>query len=111
MEQLHLDEVTVSKYWTPRHIDVTDAPISYAKPKASWLERLDQHRPLVPIDSRDRAARRALNTHRVVSALEILELPPLEPAAAPPPAKPPFHIPDLFEPMRTLLRRRTHVSE
>jgi hypothetical protein len=110
MEQLHLDEVIVSKYWTPGHIDVTNAPIHYAKPKASWLERLDKHRPLVPIDSRDRATRRALNANLVVSALEIMELPPLEPAP-PGPAKPTFRIPDLLEPMRALLRRRTHVPE
>lgn len=72
------DVVAVSRYWTPAHVDVTFAPLNYAKPKAGWLERLQEMRLLAPIDDTDRARRRALHRRTVVEATEVRALPPIE---------------------------------
>jgi hypothetical protein len=78
MERLEMSEVTaVSRYWTPQHLDVTDAPLAYARPKATWIEGLERLRPLVKIDSDDRMRRRRAQTHAVVDPTEIPVLPPL----------------------------------
>jgi hypothetical protein len=70
--------VAVSRYWTPRHIDVTDAPLRYAQPKPDWLNRLPAARVIVKIDETDRMRRRARHSHTVVNPVEILPLPRIE---------------------------------
>lgn len=71
------DVVAVSRYWTPNHIDMTYAPVEYARNKPSWIDRLDDHQPLVRIDSRDRAKRRAMHSSVRVTPEEIRPLPPV----------------------------------
>lgn len=77
MDGSRFGEVTaVSRFWTPQHVDVTDAPLRYAEPKPSWIERAA--RPArAPIDERDRAVRRRMSSHAVVEATEIPVLPPI----------------------------------
>ena len=59
MESMRLGEtVMVSRFWTPDHIDLTDVPMTYARPKATWIDHLDQHRRFKAIDERDRLFRR-----------------------------------------------------
>jgi hypothetical protein len=77
----------VSRYWTPQHLDVTDVPLTYARPKATWIEGFERLRPLVKIDTDDRMRRHRVQTHAVVDPAEIPVLPPLvvaERAAAAP---------------------------
>jgi hypothetical protein len=51
MEPMRLGEtVMVSRYWTPDHIDVTAAPMTYARPKALWIEQLDKRRRFEALD-------------------------------------------------------------
>lgn len=79
MDSLKIGEVVaVSRYWTPKHVDVTSAPLNYAKPKAAWLKRLQTLRLLVPVDDADRMRRRALNRRTIVDPTEIRQLPPLD---------------------------------
>lgn len=67
----------VSRYWTAAHLDVTDVPLAYAPPKASWIDGFYRLRPLVKIDSGDRMARLRQQTHSIVKPEEIPRLPPL----------------------------------
>ena len=73
----HGNPVEVSAHWTPQHLDVTDAPLRYAPPKADWTEEFDRLRPFVRSDAADRMARRRLQTRAVVDPAEITVLPPL----------------------------------
>jgi hypothetical protein len=57
----------VSTYWTPEHLDVTDAPSTYAPPKPSWLEGFDALREHVTTTSEDRMLRRRLQEHSLVT--------------------------------------------
>lgn len=85
MDGMRYGEVTaISRYWTPQHRDVTDEPLPYAAPKPSWLDNIARHGALAPIDARDRALRRRMNTHAVVEPNEIVVLPHIVPAAAQP---------------------------
>jgi hypothetical protein len=85
VESLRITElVAVSRYWTPAHIDVTDAPLVYAKPKGDWLTRLPH--PLAPVDDADRFRRRAVSSRLIVDTAEIPELPELD---LPPVEEPP----------------------
>jgi hypothetical protein len=78
MERLDMTEVTaVSRYWTPDHLDVTNVPATYARPKATWIEGFERLKPLVPIDAHDRMTRRRIQSHAVVDPTEIPVLPPL----------------------------------
>jgi hypothetical protein len=109
MESLDLGEVAaVSPYWTEKHIDVTHAPLAYAKPKSSFLEGLDSYRPLVRIDSRDRQARRAMNTLARTTAIEIRALPPVAVLAAEPETIV-LARPSLVQSVKGLLRRRAQT--
>jgi hypothetical protein len=77
----------VSAYWTPQHLDVTDAPVRYAGPKATWIDEFERLRPFVRTDADDRMARRRVQTRAVVDSAEIMPLPPVA-APAPPHAGP-----------------------
>ncbi len=82
MDSLRISELSaVSRYWTPSHLDVTDAPVTYAKPKPPWLERLPRVQRLTAIDDADRFRRRMINDRLEIEPNEIPELPPLETAA------------------------------
>ena len=67
----------VSARWTPQHLDVTDAPLTYAAPKAPWIDGFQKLRPRVVTDAGDRMARRREHTRAVVDPAEITVLPPL----------------------------------
>jgi hypothetical protein len=83
MELRHREEITeVSRYWTPAHLDVTNIPLAYAPPKATWVDGYRRLRPLLAIDSLDRLARHRMTSHAVVDPTEITVLPPL--VVAPP---------------------------
>ena len=85
MESMRLGEaVMVSKYWTPAHIDVTDVPMTYARPKAAWIDKLAQHPRYKALDERDRLFRRRSHTSAFIDPAEITVLPPLRfaPSAA-----------------------------
>jgi hypothetical protein len=73
----HGNPVEVSARWTPQHLDVTDAPLRYAPPKADWTEEFDRLRPFVRSDVVDRMARRRAQTRAIVDPAEITVLPPL----------------------------------
>ena len=73
----HGNPVEVSAHWTPQHLDVTDAPLRYAPPKADWTTEFDRLRPFVRSDASDRMARRRLQTRAIVDPAEITVLPPL----------------------------------
>ena len=78
----HGNPLEVSARWTPQHLDVTDAPLPYAKPKAAWIDGFERLRPLVVTDAGDRMARRREHTRAIVDPAEITVLPPL-PRAVP----------------------------
>jgi hypothetical protein len=73
----HVESNAVSPYWTPQHLDVTDAPLTYAPPKAAWIDGFTRLRPLVRTDADDRLARRRQQTRSIVEPGEIPVLPPL----------------------------------
>jgi hypothetical protein len=73
----HGNPLEVSAYWTPQHLDVTDAPLAYAAPKAAWIDGFDRLRPLMRTDVDDRMARRRVQSHAIVDPAEITVLPPL----------------------------------
>ncbi len=78
MESMRLGEaVMVSKYWTPDHIDVTDVPMTYARPKAAWIDRLDKRGRFKSLDEGDRLLRRRSHTSAFIDPAEITVLPPL----------------------------------
>ncbi len=77
----HGNPLEVSARWTPQHLDVTDAPLRYAAPKAPWIDDFQKLRPRVVTDAGDRMARRREHTRAIVDPAEIAVLPPL-PAAA-----------------------------
>ncbi len=86
MELRRHEEITeVSRYWTPEHLDVTYVPMTYARPKATWIEGYERLRPRVTSDSSERLARRRMSTHAVVDPAEITVLPALQSA---PPERP-----------------------
>ena len=73
----HGNQLEVSARWTPQHLDVTDAPLRYAAPKAAWIDGFERLRPLVVTDAGDRMARRREHTRAIVDPAEITVLPPL----------------------------------
>jgi hypothetical protein len=73
----HGNPLVVSAYWTPQHLDVTDAPLAYAAPKAAWIDGFDRLRPVMRTDVDDRMARRRVQSHAIVDPAEITVLPPL----------------------------------
>ena len=77
----------VSVYWTPQHVDVTDAPLRYASPKADWVDGYWRLRSAVVTDAGDRMVRRRAHTRAVVDPTEITVLPPIV-VRAPEPRKP-----------------------
>ncbi len=76
----HGNPLEVSASWTPEHVDVTDAPLRYAAPKAAWIDGYQRLRPFVRSDADDRMARRRIQTHAIVDLAEIMPLPPIVPA-------------------------------
>jgi hypothetical protein len=84
----HGNPLEVSARWTPQHLDVTNAPLRYAPPKAAWFDRFEKLRPLVVTDAGDRMARRRMHSRAVVDPAEITVLPPLQPPAAATPESP-----------------------
>ena len=70
----HGNPVEVSAHWTPQHLDVTDVPLRYAAPKATWIDGFDRLRPLVNSDAGDRMARRRVQTRAIVDPAEITVL-------------------------------------
>jgi len=70
------DLTAVSRYWTPNHLDVTDVPMTYAKPKPAWIDGYDR-RKRRRIDDCDRMARRRMHSGALVQASEIPVLPPV----------------------------------
>jgi len=84
MERSHAPQVTVvSRFWTPDHLDVTHVPMTYARPKPPWIDRLDK-RSRGRIDDRDRMARRREHSGAIVEPCEIPVLPPIAAAVAQP---------------------------
>ncbi len=80
MEPRHPEEITeISRYWTPEHLDVTHVPMTYARPKATWIDGYERLRPRVASDSSERLARRRMSSHAVVDPAEITVLPTLKP--------------------------------
>ena len=61
----------VSRFWTPDHIDLTDVPMTYARPKATWIDHLDQHRRFKAIDERDRLFRRRSHARAFIEPAEV----------------------------------------
>jgi len=81
MELRRREEITeVSRYWTPDHLDVTNVPMTYARPKATWVDGYNRFRPLLAIDAQDRLARHRMSSHAVVDPAEIAVLPAIVPA-------------------------------
>lgn len=78
--------VVVSSYWTPDHLDVTSVPMTYARPKASWLDRYNALRRRAAIDALDRMRRRRERVNAVVDAFDVTAGPavrrPVEPRTA-----------------------------
>ena len=102
MESMRLQEpVMVSRYWTPEHIDVTHVPMTYARPKAAWIDQLSKHRRLKALDERDRLFRRRSHTSAFIDPAEITVLPPLRTAPKPERATDEGHIP-FFENLRLM---------
>ena len=77
MERSHYAEVVaVSRYWTPDHLDVTNVPMTYARPKPAWIDGLER-RGRMRIDDRDRLMRRRMHSGAVVEPSDIPVLPPV----------------------------------
>jgi hypothetical protein len=74
----HGNPIEVSAYWTPQHVDMTDEPMRYAPPKATWIDGFQRLRPFVRSDAGDRMARRRIQTRAVVDPAEITVLPPID---------------------------------
>ncbi|HEY4439154.1 MAG TPA: hypothetical protein VGN14_01805 [Candidatus Elarobacter sp.] len=70
------DLAAVSRYWTPDHLDVTDVPMTYAKPKPAWIDGYDR-RKRRRIDDCDRMFRRRMHSGALVQASDIPVLPPV----------------------------------
>ncbi len=89
MELRRHEEISeISRYWTPDHLDVTHVPMTYARPKATWIDGYQRLRPRVTSDSTERLARRRMSSHAVVDPAEITVLPALQPArTAPQPSR------------------------
>src|ERR1700694_5877746 len=73
----HGNPTEVSAHWTPQHVDVTDAPLHYAAPKATWIDGFQRLRTSVRSDAVDRMGRRRVQTRAIVDPAEIMPLPPL----------------------------------
>jgi hypothetical protein len=104
----HGNPLEVSARWTPQHLDVTDAPLRYAAPKAPWIDGFEKLRPHVVTDAGDRMARRREHTRAVVDPAEITVLPPLPrpAAAADEPPRVPSVLHDVWERSCRVMRGR-----
>lgn len=71
----HIENVTVSEYWTPQHLDVTNAPVTYAAPKAAWIDEFRRLRGVLGSNTADRVARQRMHSHAIVDPCEITALP------------------------------------
>jgi hypothetical protein len=69
------DVVAVSRYWTPEHLDVTNVPMTYARPKPPWIDGLDRRRRVA--DDIDRLTRRRMHSGALVDPSDIPVLPPV----------------------------------
>ena len=76
MDRSHYAEVVaVSRFWTPEHLDVTNVPMTYARPKPPWIDRFD--RRMRRLDDRDRLIRRRAHSGAIVEPSDIPVLPPV----------------------------------
>jgi hypothetical protein len=71
----HSDNIMVSQYWTPQHLDVTHAPVTYAGPKATWIDEFERFRGVLASNTADRVARQRMHSHAIVDPCEITALP------------------------------------
>jgi hypothetical protein len=101
----HGNPLEVSARWTPQHLDVTDAPLRYAAPRAPWIDGFEKLRPRAVTDAGDRMARRREHTRAVVDPAEIAVLPPLA-VPADEPARAPSVLHDVWERSRRVMRGR-----
>jgi hypothetical protein len=111
IDALRIGEVVaVSRFLTPDHIDVTHVPMTYAHPKATWLERYAEMQKRAPIDTADRMARRRTHSNSVVSPEEIGYYELVMPAAR---VKARAKMPDVVGAVRTaaasMFKRRAHA--
>jgi hypothetical protein len=69
------ESCAVSLYWTPQHLDVTNAPLRYASPKGTWIDEFRRLRGVLGSNTADRVARQRVHTHAIVDPCEITALP------------------------------------
>jgi hypothetical protein len=69
------ENCAVSQYWTPQHLDVTNAPLTYASPKATWIDEFQRLKGVLGSNTADRIARQRMHTHAIVDPCEITALP------------------------------------
>ena len=104
MDNERRNETVVSEWWTPDHLDVTFVPMTYARPKASWIDQAHQLRHVLNSDGADRMVRRRMHAHTIVDPHDVTSGPPIvtQPGAASRKA---------FEPLRWLpdLRPRSRA--
>src|SRR5476649_1960610 len=63
--------VAVSRFLTPDHIDVTHVPMTYARPRGTWIDRYAELRTHARIDAFDRMSRRRNHSNSIVNPEEI----------------------------------------
>jgi hypothetical protein len=97
------ETVAISPWWTPDHLDVTHVPLTYARPKAPWIERYTEIKKSISSDVSERMARRRDHYHSIVEPNEIVVLPPLA-APEPEPVDEPIATHDWRRPL-SLVRR------
>lgn len=68
-------EMVVSERWTPDHLDVTFVPMTYARPKASWIDGMRAYGATLRSDGRDRMHRRRDAAHTAVPFADITAAP------------------------------------
>jgi hypothetical protein len=71
----HTENCTVSHYWTPQHLDVTNAVVIYAPPKATWIDEFQRMKGVLGSNTADRIARQRMHSHAIVDPCEITALP------------------------------------
>jgi hypothetical protein len=75
MELSHAENREVSRYWTPQHLDVTNAPLTYAQPKANWIDEFARMKGVLGSSTSDRIARQRMHSHAIVDPCEITAMP------------------------------------
>jgi len=110
MDTLRIGEiVAVSRFLTPDHIDVTHVPMTYARPKATWIDRYSELRSRAPIDASDRMARRRTHSNAVVSPEEIHDCAVVIRIAPPAQAAGPNFVGSIRSAATSMFKRRAHA--